>query len=131
MIVFGLVAVVIVVSVIVESPGTVEAVGLAVVFVTMIVCSFCGNAERLAEPSTPAAHTIRCLRVLAHGIAEGQPFIDGNKRTALVAMLTLLEINGFRVKASDRKQADWILSLGAGATPADLADILCSARAES
>ena len=37
MIVFGLVAVVIVVSVIVESPGTVEAVGLAVVFVTMIV----------------------------------------------------------------------------------------------
>jgi hypothetical protein len=36
MIVFGVVAVVIVVSVIVESPGTVEVVGLAVVFVTMI-----------------------------------------------------------------------------------------------
>ena len=37
MIVFGLVAVVIVVSVIVESPGTVEAVGLAIVFAAMIV----------------------------------------------------------------------------------------------
>jgi prophage maintenance system killer protein len=28
--------------------------------------------------------------VLAHGIAETQPFVDGNKRTALVAMLTFL-----------------------------------------
>jgi hypothetical protein len=37
MIVLGVVAVVIVVSVIVESPGTVEAVGLAVVFAMMIV----------------------------------------------------------------------------------------------
>jgi hypothetical protein len=36
MIVFGVVAVVIVVAVIVERPGTVEALGLAVVFVTMI-----------------------------------------------------------------------------------------------
>jgi hypothetical protein len=37
MIVFGVVAVVIVASVIVESPGTVEAVGLAIVFAAMIV----------------------------------------------------------------------------------------------
>ena len=33
--------------------------------------------------------------VLAHGIAETQPFVDGNKRTALVAMLTFLELNGY------------------------------------
>jgi death-on-curing protein len=39
--------------------------------------------------------------VLAHGIAETQPFINGNKRTALVAMLTPLELNGFTVEASD------------------------------
>ena len=32
--------------------------------------------------------------VLAHGIAEGQSFVDGNKRLALVAMLTFLEVNG-------------------------------------
>jgi hypothetical protein len=36
-IVFGVVAVVIVVGVIVESPGSVEAVGLAVVLVTMLL----------------------------------------------------------------------------------------------
>jgi hypothetical protein len=34
-------------------------------------------------------------------------FIDRNKRTALVAMVTFLEINGFRVNASDRELADW------------------------
>jgi death-on-curing family protein len=67
--------------------------------------------------------------VVAHGIAEGQTFIDGNKRIALVAMLTFLEINGFRVKASDRELADWIIGLSAGATPVDLAKILRTARA--
>jgi death-on-curing protein len=59
--------------------------------------------------------------VLAHGIAESQTFIDGNKRLALVAMLTFLEINGYRVEASDPELAAWILSLGAGTTPEQLA----------
>jgi death-on-curing family protein len=48
--------------------------------------------------------------VLAHGIAETQPFIDGNKRTALVAMLTFLELNGFAVDATDREMAQWIIN---------------------
>lgn len=60
--------------------------------------------------------------VIAHGIAEGQPFIDGNKRTALIAMLTFLEINGFRVRASDPELADWIIGLSAGGTPDQLAE---------
>jgi death-on-curing protein len=62
--------------------------------------------------------------VLAHGIAEGQHFIDGNKRAALIAMLTFLEINGAQVEARDRELADWILSLSAGATPERLAERL-------
>lgn len=48
--------------------------------------------------------------VLAHGIAETQAFVDDNKRTALVAMLTFLELNGRRVQATDRELADWIIS---------------------
>jgi prophage maintenance system killer protein len=44
-------------------------------------------------------------------------------------MLAYLEVNGFRVKASDRERADWILSLSAGATPDDLGEILRSALA--
>lgn len=59
--------------------------------------------------------------VLAHGIAEGQTFIDANKRLALVAMLTFLEVNGYRVEASDPELAEWILRLSAGTTPGQLA----------
>jgi prophage maintenance system killer protein len=44
--------------------------------------------------------------VLARGIAEGQQFTDGNKRTALIAMLVFLEANGWRVEASDSELAD-------------------------
>lgn len=62
--------------------------------------------------------------VLAHGIAEGQAFIDGNKRLALVAMLTFLEINGQRVEAPDPLLANWILSLGAGTSPHQLAKLI-------
>jgi death-on-curing protein len=59
--------------------------------------------------------------VLAHGIAETQPFVDGNKRAALVAMLTFLEINGHRVNATDRELADWIIGFSRGATPQEIA----------
>lgn len=61
---------------------------------------------------------------LAHGIAESQTFIDGNKRLALIAMLTFLEINGFEVEASDPELAAWIIGLSTGTTPAELADVL-------
>ena len=62
--------------------------------------------------------------VLAHGIAESQTFIDANKRLALVALLTFLELNGYRVEASDPDLATWIVSLSAGATPEQLAQLL-------
>jgi death-on-curing protein len=60
--------------------------------------------------------------VLAHGIAEGQPFLDGNKRLALIAMLTFLELNGYCAEATDPEFADWIIELGRGGTPEQLAD---------
>ena len=61
---------------------------------------------------------------LAHGIAETQPFIDGNKRAALVVMLTFLEINGSRVQASDRELADWIIAFSAGTSPHEVAEVV-------
>jgi len=63
---------------------------------------------------------------LAHGIAESQTFIDGNKRLALVAMLTFLEVNGYAVNATDPELADWIIGLSAGTTPEELADLIRS-----
>jgi death on curing protein len=90
-----------------------------------------GLESALARPATYAHYQDADLAlqaaVLAHGIAESQLFIDGNKRTALVAMLTFLEINGLRVEATDTELADWILSFSAGATPEDVAKLVRSA----
>lgn len=62
--------------------------------------------------------------VLAHGIAESQAFLDGNKRLALVAMLTFLEANGHRVEATDPELARWIIDLSADPTPEQLAETI-------
>lgn len=87
-----------------------------------------GLASALARPQTHAHYEDADLAlqatVLAHGIAESQTFFDGNKRLALVAMLTFLEINDQRVDASDPELAEWIISLSAGATPAGLAELI-------
>ncbi|HEX3804171.1 MAG TPA: type II toxin-antitoxin system death-on-curing family toxin [Solirubrobacteraceae bacterium] len=62
--------------------------------------------------------------VLAHGIAETQPFVDGNKREALIAMITFLELNGYALSASDSELASWIISFAAGSTSEDVAKSL-------
>jgi death-on-curing protein len=85
-----------------------------------------GLESALARPATHTHYENADLAmqaaVLAHGIAEGQFFVDGNKRLALVAMLTFLELNGYRVQASDPELAGWILDLAAGTTPEQLAE---------
>ena len=61
--------------------------------------------------------------VLAHGIAEGQVFVDGNKTTALLAMLTFLDINGYMLSEPDDGEiARWILDLSSGLTAEGFAD---------
>jgi death-on-curing protein len=90
-----------------------------------------GLESALARPETYAhyqrADVALQAAVLAHGIAEGQQFIDGNKRTALIAMLTFLEINGWRVEAPDPELANLILSFSAGATPESVGELVASA----
>lgn len=36
-----------------------------------------------------------------YGIAENQPFIDGNKRLAIVTMITFVELNDAHFECSD------------------------------
>lgn len=90
-----------------------------------------GLEGALARPATYSHYEDADLAVqaavLAHGIAEGQFFLDGNKRLALVAMLTFLEINGYRVEASDPELAEWILDLAPGTTAGELAQRIRSA----
>ena len=46
----------------------------------------------------------------AHGIITRHPFMDGNKRTGLLAAFTFLEINGYLAAAS--LSNDEIVSIG-------------------
>ena len=50
----------------------------------------------------------------AFGIAKNHPFIDGNKRTAFVTMELCLELNGFRLNATDEDALLTMLRLAAG-----------------
>jgi death-on-curing protein len=58
---------------------------------------------------------------LAHGIAESQLFVDGNKRTALLALDTFLRVNGFAIDVPDAILAAWVLALSADAPAETLA----------
>lgn len=52
----------------------------------------------------------------AFGIARNHPFVDGNKRTALIASVTFLELNGWRFVASEEDTVLAFLELAAGKT---------------
>jgi death on curing protein len=51
----------------------------------------------------------------AYGIARNHPFVDGNKRTALVAARTFLILNGVDLEATQDDKVLTFLSLAEGA----------------
>lgn len=63
--------------------------------------------DRKADLATLAA-------AYAFGIARNHPFIDGNKRTAYVAMELFLDLNGTTLTASDHDAVVITLRLAAG-----------------
>jgi death on curing protein len=50
----------------------------------------------------------------AFGIARNHPFIDGNKRTALVASRAFLLLNGYSIAAPNEEKLKTFLALAAG-----------------
>ena len=64
-----------------------------------------------AETPVPVA---RLAAAYAFGISSNRPFVDGNKRTALVVSFAFLDINGISVKASQEDAYTTILGLAAG-----------------
>jgi death-on-curing protein len=51
---------------------------------------------------------------LAYGIAKNHPFIDGNKRTALVVMRTFVQLNGHNFNATQEEKYLTFLKLAEG-----------------
>jgi death-on-curing protein len=72
----------------------------------------------LARPLNLVAHGKSSIFELAasyaFGIARNHPFVDGNKRTALVASFTFLELNGWEVEAAETDAVLVFLDLAAG-----------------
>jgi death on curing protein len=64
--------------------------------------------------------------VLLCGIAENQPFVDGNKRIALVVALTFLEINGYLTDLTEDELFELMLDISDGLSPAKVASRLRS-----
>ena len=62
--------------------------------------------------------------VLAHGVAQSQSFLDGNKRTALLAMTTFLALNGWEVVMPDERLAELILRYAHDLEPEEMANEL-------
>jgi death on curing protein len=62
--------------------------------------------ERAELPELAAAY--------AYGIARNHPFVDGNKRTSLLALYTFLGVNGVDFDVPEAEAAAVILSLAAG-----------------
>jgi death-on-curing protein len=50
----------------------------------------------------------------AFGIGRNHPFVDGNKRTSLLALYTFLGVNGVDFVVPEAEAATMILSLAAG-----------------
>jgi death-on-curing protein len=75
-------------------------------------------ASAIARPQHRALYESAELAELAasyaFGIARNHPFVDGNKRTALVAMEVFLDLNGWELNASDEACVLTVLALAAG-----------------
>ena len=72
----------------------------------------------LARPQTLAAceepDAAALAASYAFGIARNHPFVDGSKRTAVVAAEAFLILNGHGLDASDAEAGVAMLSLAAG-----------------
>jgi death-on-curing protein len=50
----------------------------------------------------------------AWGLLRNHPFLDGNKRTALAAMVVFLELNGCELSCSEAEETAMVLRAAAG-----------------
>jgi len=80
--------------------------------------SYAGLASAVAAPGQTFGgddlYPTIPLKAAAYGffIAESQAFVDGNKRTAAIAMLAFLSLNGYEFHQTDDEMEAMLLGLG-------------------
>jgi len=62
-----------------------------------------------------SADVYRLAAAYAFGIARNHPFVDGNKRTALMAMYTFLRLNGLQLGAREEDAYLTMMQVAEGA----------------
>jgi death-on-curing protein len=68
--------------------------------------------EQKAHYGEPTIHELAAAYVF--GLARNHAFVDGNKRTAIVAAATFLMLNGFELTANDGTLYEFTLAIAAG-----------------
>ena len=72
----------------------------------------------LARPLNRAAYgkpdAAELAAAYAYGLATNHPFVDGNKRTAFIALELFLAVNGCRFAAGDAESVMSMLAVAAG-----------------
>ena len=82
---------------------------------TNMLESALARPQQLANYGEPDAADLAAA--YGFGLARNHPFVDGNKRTAFVAVELFLALNGFELFASDAHCVVWMLDLAAGKLP--------------
>ena len=67
---------------------------------------------------------------LMHSLVMNHPFVDGNKRMGVAAAELFLELNGFRLDASDKDLEELTLSIARGELDAESLGIWFRQRVE-
>lgn len=62
----------------------------------------------------PHARTSDIAAAYAYGLIKDHPFVDGNKRVGLVAMVGFLYLNGLELTATNAGALSWTLAVASG-----------------
>jgi death-on-curing protein len=88
-----------------------------------LLLSALARPQNLLAYGEPAPDLASLAAAYAYGIARNHPFVDGNKRTALVASRTFLILNGVDLETTQDDKVITFLKLAEGAiSEEELAD---------
>lgn len=79
-----------------------------------LLASALARPQQLWNYADPPPSMASLAASYAFGIARNHPFVDGNKRSALVAMETFLNLNGWELNASNVECVNEMLLLAGG-----------------